>query len=195
MNVDGDSELDQIAMQVIAGGYGNGAERVKALQADGFDYDKIQSRVNEIIYTINQESVSGAVGGYAETTEASDYTEDSEMSVESSTKEEPTTEYPQTSGSTESLYSINDLEFHGVINWNGYTYTFYSERVLPGNGLNIPGRYTSGGYVRDGDGYIVCASDYYPKGTVLNSPFGSQLKVYDAFGTGQPSYRIDIYTR
>lgn len=93
------------------------------------------------------------------------------------------------------LYSISEFEWQGIINWDGKTFSYYSERVLPGYGLNIPGRHTSGGFVRDGDGYIVLASDYYAKGTVISTPFGSAGKVYDAFGTGQPAYRFDVYTR
>lgn len=94
------------------------------------------------------------------------------------------------------IYSVNDLIFHGRINWSGMQYTFYSQSVLPGHGLNIPGRHVSAaGFVCDGDGYIVLASDYYARGTVINTPFGAPGKVYDAFGTGQPSWRFDVYIR
>ena len=107
--------------------------------------------------------------------------------------EEETTTYTQSYSSA--MYSIDDFEWMGIINWDGKTYSYYSERVLPGPGLNIPGRHTSGGFVRDGEGYIVLASDYYAKGTVISTPFGSAGKVYDAFGTGQPAHRFDVYTR
>lgn len=94
------------------------------------------------------------------------------------------------------IYSVNDLIFHGRINWSGMQYTFYSQSVLPGHGLNIPGRHVSAaGFVCDGDGYIVLASDYYARGTVISTPFGAPGKVYDAFGTGQPSWRFDVYIR
>lgn len=102
--------------------------------------------------------------------------------------------YPMGAGSTSS-YSIGTFEWMGIINWQGKTFSYYSERVLPGYGLRIPGRYTSDGFVRDGDGYIVLASDYYAKGTIISTPFGSDGKVYDRFGTGQPAYRFDVYTR
>ena len=55
----------------------------------------------------------------------------------------------------------------GRIWFNGHTETYYSQKVLPGTGLNIPGRHiASDGTIRDKDGYIVLASDDYPKGTV-----------------------------
>lgn len=98
--------------------------------------------------------------------------------------------------SSAAIYSVNDLIFHGRINWGGMQYTFYSQSVLPGYGLNIPGRHVSAaGFVCDADGYIVLASDYYARGTVINTPFGAPGRVYDAFGTGQPAWRFDVYIR
>lgn len=99
------------------------------------------------------------------------------------------------SSSSTGAYSIDDFEFAGVVNWDGKTFTYYSESVLPGEGLNIPGRHTSEGFVRDGDGYIVLASDYYGIGTVISTPFGSAGKVYDCFGGGNSADRFDVYTR
>lgn len=94
------------------------------------------------------------------------------------------------------VYSLSDFMFRGVITWQGKTFTYYSQQVLPGYNLRIPGRHVnSAGYVADGNGYIVLASDYYPKGTVISTPFGSPGKVYDAFGTGQPASRFDVYIR
>mgnify|MGYP001325786120 CR=1 FL=1 len=104
------------------------------------------------------------------------------------------TKYPMEAGST-SVYSIGDFEWMGIVNWGGKKFSYYSERVLPGYGLRIPGRYTEDGFVRDGDGYIVLASDYYAKGTIISTPFGADGKVYDRFGTGQPASRFDVYTR
>ncbi len=104
------------------------------------------------------------------------------------------TGYPMSAGSAD-VYKIGTFEWRGIITWQGKTFSYYSERVLPGYGLRIPGRYTADGFVRDGDGYIVLASDYYPKGTIISTPFGADGKVYDRFGTGQPSYRFDVYTR
>lgn len=111
--------------------------------------------------------------------------------TKSSSKEDEKTAH----SNSPSIYTIEEFEFIGVVNWAGKNFTYYSERVLPGGALDIPGRHTSGGFVRDGDGYIVLASDAYPKGTIISTPFGSDGKVYDSFGTGQASDRFDVYTR
>ena len=79
----------------------------------------------------------------------------------------------------------------GRIWYNGHTETYYSQKVLPGGGLAIPGRHiASDGTIRDADGYIVLASDDYPKGTVVETSLGAG-KVYD---TGSGSGNIDLYT-
>ena len=79
----------------------------------------------------------------------------------------------------------------GRIWFNGHTETYYSQKVLPGAGLNIPGRHiASDGTIRDKDGYIVLASDDYPKGTVVETSLGVG-KVYDS-GSGKGN--IDLYT-
>lgn len=94
--------------------------------------------------------------------------------------------------SASSLYSLRDLTFHGVINWGGYKYTYYSQSVLPGPGLSIPGRHVNAsGFVADADGYIVLANSR-PRGTVLPTPFGYMGKVYDR---GTYGNHIDVYTR
>lgn len=80
----------------------------------------------------------------------------------------------------------------GAQYYNGHKETYYSERVLPGTSLNIPGRHVADdGTVRDGDGFICVAADpgYMGKGSVLITSLGP-AKVYDsgcAYGT------IDIY--
>ena len=87
-------------------------------------------------------------------------------------------------------YSPDYLRTMGVVYDGGFRYTWYSERVLPGGGLNIQGRWSDGNFVRDGDGYICVASEDFAKGTVLETPWG-MAKVYDrgcAHGT------IDVYT-
>lgn len=91
-----------------------------------------------------------------------------------------------------SKYTLRDLQFQGIIRWGGYKYTYYSQRVLPGGGLRIPGRHVNaGGFVADKDGYIVLASSK-PKGTVLPTPFGYMGKVYDR---GTYGNHLDVYTR
>jgi len=86
-------------------------------------------------------------------------------------------------------YSPEYLRTMGVVYDGGFRYTWYSERVLPGGGLNIPGRWSDGNFVRDENGYICVASEDFEKGTVLDTPWGAS-KVYDcgcAHGT------IDMY--
>lgn len=102
---------------------------------------------------------------------------------------------PQTAGATVAQYSIDDLEFQGIIHTLGKKWTFYSERVLPGGGLNIPGRHTADGFVRDGEGYIVlAASSSVGHGTIVDTPFGSQGKVYDTCASCHADW-FDVYTR
>ena len=80
----------------------------------------------------------------------------------------------------------------GAQYYNGNKETYYSQRVLPGTSLNIPGRHVADdGTVRDGDGFICVAAnpDYMPKGSILITSVGP-AKVYDsgcAYGV------IDIY--
>ena len=93
-----------------------------------------------------------------------------------------------TSAQTSSSYE--EFMVAGVINSGGYKYTYYSQSVLPGGGLNIPGRHVSGGFVRDGNGYIVLANDA-PKGTIIETPFGTGM-VYDRGTSGN---HIDVYVQ
>lgn len=79
----------------------------------------------------------------------------------------------------------------GVNYYNGHRETWYSQKVLPGGGLKIPGRHVDDrGLVCDGDGYICVASSDYAKGTIVETSLGTG-KVYDC---GCASGTIDIYT-
>lgn len=79
----------------------------------------------------------------------------------------------------------------GVVYYNGHRETYYSQKVLPGGGLNIPGRHVaSDGTIRDADGYICVASSDLPWGTLVETSLGMG-KVYDS---GPTSGTIDIYT-
>lgn len=44
-----------VAILVLAGGYGNGEERRKKLEEDGFDYREIQNLVNELYPYVKEE--------------------------------------------------------------------------------------------------------------------------------------------
>lgn len=94
--------------------------------------------------------------------------------------------------STTKKYTLGQFMSSGVINWNGYKFTYYSQSVLPGGGLAIPGRHVNkDGYVADKDGYIVLASSA-PKGQIFNTPFGYKGKVYDRGVSGN---HLDVYIR
>lgn len=41
--------IDELAREVIAGKWGNGAERKNRLTAAGYDYSVVQNRVNQIL--------------------------------------------------------------------------------------------------------------------------------------------------
>ena len=107
------------------------------------------------------------------------------------------TKIPITSrGETVTTYRQNSnsgvlTKSKGVNYFNGHKETWYSQRVLPGGGLKIPGRHVDGqGLVCDGDGYICVASSDYSKGTIVETSLGTG-KVYDC---GCASGTIDIYT-
>lgn len=94
----------------------------------------------------------------------------------------------------ELLYTYNQFMNMGVVNYQGKRFTYYSQSVLPGQGLNIPGRHVEGGYVSDGDGYIVLASpnlSTYPRYSTINTPFGRKGKFYDFC----PGGSFDVYVQ
>lgn len=148
----------------------------------------------------NKGSRENSAPGTQETSQNVETTLQNETVAESATTEpetEPFTDEPatETEPATENaepaaIYSASYFRQIGVIYWNGWRWTWYSERVLPGTGLNIPGRHTEGGYVLDGEGYICLASDALGYGTVVETPFGSYGKVYDC-GCGYDT--IDVY--
>lgn len=80
----------------------------------------------------------------------------------------------------------------GALYFNGHKETYYSQNVLPGTSLRIPGRHVADdGTVRDGDGFICVAADpgYLARGSVVITSLGP-AKVYDtgcAYGT------VDVY--
>jgi hypothetical protein len=93
---------------------------------------------------------------------------------------------------TYNLFSNALTPSRGAQYFDGHKETYYSQNVLPGPGLNIPGRHVADdGTIRDGEGYISVAADpsFMARGTTLMTSLGP-AKVYDtgcAYGT------IDIY--
>ena len=100
--------------------------------------------------------------------------------------------YPATPTVTHT-YTGGGLTKRGGVYWNpntGLKETWYSQNVLPGGGLKIPGRHVNNeGFVCDGDGYICVSSSTYPKGTVIETSRGIG-KVYDS---GCAPGVLDIY--
>lgn len=141
--------LDEIAKEVIAGKWGNGTDREKALTDIGYNYEEVQKRVDELC-----------------------------------PKPKPSINYN---------YNGKGLTKRGGVFYNpktGLKETWYSQRVLPGKGLKIPGRHVNAeGFVCDENGYICVASNDYPKGTVIETSRGMG-KVYDC---GCASGILDLY--
>jgi hypothetical protein len=126
------------------------------------------------------------------TTEQVTETELAETAFEEETEQATMEAIEQEPIVTETYYTSSQFINMGVIYYNGLSWTWYSQKALPGNGLDIPGRYVDGdNFVCDGDGYIVLASCDYSKGTILSTPFGRNGKVYDYCPT---SGVIDVYT-
>jgi len=98
----------------------------------------------------------------------------------------------KSTSTTKKLYTASQFRSAGVVYWNGYRWTWYSQRVLPGPGLNIPGRHVDeNGYVCDSNNYICLASSTLRRGTVVSTPFGKPGKVYDS---GCAAGTLDVYT-
>lgn len=60
--------VDDIATKVIAGDYGNGADRAAKLTAEGYDADAVQKRVNDY-YVVAKKVIYGAYGNGSERVE------------------------------------------------------------------------------------------------------------------------------
>lgn len=135
------------------------------------------------------------IEGVVRTIKTETFTETVKTTTTAQSEAETTTE--ATTYTTTTQQPINEsveitpeqFKRQGVVYADGFKWTWYSERVLPGRGLNIPGRYSDGNYVRDGEGYIVLASRDLKKGDIIDTPFG-RGKVYDYCPT---SGVIDVY--
>lgn len=91
----------------------------------------------------------------------------------------------------ERLYEPDEFKYLGVLNFDGWRWTWYSSHVY-NNDLGIPGQHeTPEGYIADEDEYICLASVDLSKGTIVKTPLGYFGKVYD---TGCPSGILDVYT-
>lgn len=86
-------------------------------------------------------------------------------------------------------YNGNNFKSQGVINANGYRYTWYSSNDLYHR--NTP-QWSAGndGVYRDSNGYVIVASSDHKEGTLVPTPFGQGI-VRDS---GCASGTLDIYT-
>lgn len=151
--------------------------RVAATISTGTRVKDIESPLEEPVEEVKEE----------ETEETQEETEETEETQERPAEE---TEKEVPSGNSD-YYSASDLRFMGEIYSGGYRWTWYSQNVLPGGGLNIPGRHVDeNGYVCDGNGRICLASGDYGYGTVVPTPFGKEGCVYDS---GCDSGTLDVY--
>lgn len=117
-----------------------------------------------------------------------DYDYAAAPSIESEEEEEITYDYNY---SYPTYYTPNEFYNMGIIEWGGWSWTYYSEVYMPGTELPIPGRWTDeNGYVCDENNYICLASSSLSKGTIVDTPFGKMGKVYDC---GCLSYILDVY--
>lgn len=143
--------------------------------------------------------VSSEVSSVDDTYIEDDYSEDT---TDDSTSEEYT-DYDYTEEDSDEydgsypsywMYSPEYFEENGVIEYNGYYFTYYSELVMPGEGLYIPGRWTDEyGFVRDGNGNLCLASntpDTMDRFSTVYTPWGLGV-IYD-YGTGNDAV-IDVY--
>jgi len=93
----------------------------------------------------------------------------------------------------------NPFKQEGVAYDDNYEYTWYSQNVLNGSGLdelNANGRHVDEdtGFIVDGDGYIAVAMNGVEQGTVIDTKWG-EAKVYDTKDDGAPyDGEVDVYT-
>ena len=130
-----------LAMEVIRGDWGNGQKRKDNLTKAGYEYQTIQDIVNSysgILYAVSSLMENSTAVKQNDTQEtkqvtqaeksketASKKTENKKVTSEKAVNKEAVNKKTQSSH----LYSLRDLQFHGVIKWNGYKFTYYSQRV------------------------------------------------------------------
>lgn len=93
------------------------------------------------------------------------------------------------------VYKGRSFKRRGRAKWNGWSWTWYSQRVLPGRWLKIPGRHVDKrGFVCDKDGYICLGSgrSNKKKKAIVPTPFGKYGKVYDTNGRNHNKW-FDVY--
>lgn len=122
--------------------------------------------------------------------------EEPEVQEEYYEEPEPEEYYEEPAANTsEYLYNITDLSRAGIINYNGYRFTWYTSNEWTGNpayGKPEGSWVDENGCWRDPDGYLMLASDSLAPYSVVDTPFGLQGKIYDC-GPGADDI-LDVYT-
>lgn len=124
-------------------------------------------------------------------------TTENRVEIETESETEPETEqsldYDVNANVSNAYHSALDFKREGEYHdESGYSYTWYSENVLPGGGLDIPGRHVNEeGYVCDENGNLCLASDNFSRGTVVKVPFSTGIAVVYDSGSGYGN--LDVY--
>lgn len=174
--------------------------------------DNKEERLNSVVIE-EQVSTIPSQENFTKENDTEVYTYESKAQKETTTTTKPTTqtevqtetttikEETETTTTEETTTQVNNEEISkdghityigGEYFYNNHRETYYEEEVLPGPGLDIPGRHVADdGTIRDIDNYICVATDfnYLPYGTILETSLGT-AKVYD---TGCPYGTVDIY--
>ena len=113
--------------------------------------------------------------------------------IEENNKNEISAQEEEVQIKTQKIFSKEEFQYAGIINWGGWQWTYYLMSQFPGlTSTPVEGRYVNeDGFVCDGDGYIILASVDLPPYTIVQTPFGYVGKVYD---TGCPHGILDVYT-
>lgn len=160
-------------------------------------FDRVASPIGKIIPEIKEKDQTSRMVIY----EVGPIAEEPEVEYDAWLSSEPEVQTPSYDGGgyvdanvDGTWISGSDFAWMGVHydSGSGYSYTYYSENVLPGGGLSIPGRHVGDeGYVMDGNGNLCLASDDLPYGTVVSVPFGSGTGVVYDCGSGYGN--LDVY--
>ena len=156
---------------------------------------KKEAALTQYIHQVKLETAAAMVEPVVEVAAPAEEPEEVVEEVVEETYEEEYYEEESYSGDYTSgydvYYSADDLRFNGVIYAGDWRWTWYSQNVLPGGGLQIPGRHVDeNGYVCDENDRICLASNDLEWGTVVATPFGKEGCVYDC---GCDSGTLDVY--
>ena len=153
-----------------------------------YAYREAQSAAEEEAEREAEEERLAAERAAEESEESND--EDEDKNDEATLESNSFVDVPQ-SLQSEVYITLDEFMFMGIVYANGYKYSYYSESVLDGSALSIPGRHHDSGLIVDGEGRVATASSDLPVGTLVPVPFEGRIGcVYDC---GCDPGTIDIY--